>query len=276
MSTKSLGLHHRNTEHNAAPAAPSQSQPRPSAVEAKRVVLPEPDTPMVKQPLRIYSHSSLFYWWPVWMIGYIMALLTFGSGKEQQIEAVGQAREWIHPSSNLGVVFFLVLFLVILITNFSMRGLASGLIIMGGVLLAVVLAYIGWWDEVFTWFGNLTIHLTLGAYFWFSTLLVLAWAVTVFGLDRLSYWEFTPGQLTHKLVFGAGSQSYNTQGMGLEKHRDDPFRHWLLGIGSGDLKIRTSGATHEQIDILNVLFVGSKVAAMQRLIAEVPEGQETT
>ena len=258
MSTKPQGFHQRT-----------------SPVAAERVLPSEPDKPSVQQRLRIYSHSSLFYWWPVWMIGYIMALLTYWSGKEQQIEAIGQAREWIHPSSNLGVAFFLVLFLVILITNFTMCGLVSGLIIMGGVLSTVVLAYIGWWDEIFTWFGNLTIHLTLGAYFWFSTLLVLAWAVTVFGLDRLSYWDVTPGQLTHKVLFGAGSRSYNTQGMGLEKHRDDLFRHWLFGIGSGDLKIRTSGATHEQIDILNVLFVGSKVAAMQRLIAEVPEGPET-
>jgi hypothetical protein len=64
--------------------------------------------------------------------------------------------------------------------------------------------------------------------------------------------------------------------MGLEKHRDDIFRHWLLGFGSGDLKIRTSGATHEQIDLRNVLFIGSKVKAMQQLIAEVPEGTDDT
>ncbi|MGA2501152.1 MAG: hypothetical protein ABSH20_25725 [Tepidisphaeraceae bacterium] len=38
--------------------------------------------------------------------------------------------------------------------------------IMGGALLTVVLAYLGWWDEVFSWFGNLKVHLTLGAYFW--------------------------------------------------------------------------------------------------------------
>ena len=87
-----------------------------------------------------------------------------------------------------------------------------------------------------------------------------------------SNWEVTPGQLTHKVQFGAGSNSFNAQGMGLEKHRDDIFRHWLLGIGSGDLKIGTSGATREQIDVLNVLFIGAKVEAMQRLIAEVPEG----
>lgn len=145
---------------------------------------------------------------------------------------------------------------------------------MGAALLTVVLAYLGWWDEVFRWFENLTIHLTLGAYFWFSTLMSITWALTIFGFDRLCYWEITPGQISHKKLLGSGSISYNAQGMGLEKHRDDIFRHWLLGIGSGDMKIRTSGATREEIDLLNVLFIGSKVSAMQRLIGEVPEGPE--
>ena len=62
-------------------------------------------------------------------------------------------------------IFFLVLFLVIVITNFSVRGLASGMVIMGVVLVTVLLAYFGWWDEVFSWFGRLEIHLNLGAYF---------------------------------------------------------------------------------------------------------------
>ena len=153
---------------------------------------------------------------------------------------------------------FLVLFLVILITNFSMRGLASGMVIMGGVLVSVLLAWFGWWDEVFSRFHPLTFHLTSGACFWFSTLMFLTWSLTVFGLDRLSYWEVTAGQLTRKSLFGAGSQSYNARGMALEKHRDDLFRHWLLGIGSGDLCIRTCGAAREQLDVTNVLFIGSK------------------
>jgi hypothetical protein len=218
----------------------------------------------------------MLFWWPVWVVGYVMALLTYLHGKPQQIEAVAQMPEWVHPSSNLGVIFFLTLFLIILITNFTVRGLASGMVIMGGALATVVLAYVGWWDEVFIWFGHLTIHLTMGAYFWFSTLMMLTWCLTVFGFDRLSYWDVTPGQLTLKRLFGSGSHSYNAQGMGLEKHRDDIFRHWLLGFGSGDLKIRTSGATHEQIDLRNVLFIGSKVKAMQQLIAEVPEGTDDT
>ncbi len=224
--------------------------------------------------LRIYSHSSLLFWWPVWAVGYVMAALTYWQGKAHHLESAGQVLEWVHPGNNLGVIYFLTLFLIILITNFSVRGLASGMVIMGAALLTVVLAYLGWWDEVFRWFGNLTIHLTMGAYFWFSTLMFVTWVFTVFGMDRLSYWEVTPGQITRKVLFGGGSNSYNTQGMGLEKHRDDIFRHWLLGVGSGDMKIRTSGATREQLDLPNVLFIGSKVNIMQRLIALVPEGPD--
>jgi len=260
----------------AVPAVLPQPKPPPGLIEVARTAPLEPDKPQSHPTLRIYSHSSLFYWWPVWVVGYVMTLLTYWAGKPEQIEAIGQTREWIHPSSNLGVVYFLVLFLVILITNYSVRGLASGMVLMGGALMTVSLAYLGWWEEIFSWFGNLKIHLTLGAYFWFSTVMFLTWAITVFGLDRLNYWEVTPGQLTHKFLFGAGSKSYNTQGMGLEKQRSDLFRHWLLGIGSGDLEILTSGATREKIEVANVLFIGSKVAAMERLIADVPDGPEAT
>jgi hypothetical protein len=230
---------------------------------------------VVAVPLfRVYSHSPFFFWWPVWVTGYVMALLTYLRGNAEPIKGAERLPEFVHPSSNLGVIFLLTLYLVVLITSFTLRGLASGIVILAAILVTVVLAWVGWWDDIFRWFGNLTIHLTLGAYFWFSTLIFLTWLVSVFGFDRLSYWEFTPGQLTHKTLFGSGSNSYNTQGMGLEKHRDDIFRHWLIGLGSGDLKIRTAGATREELHVSNVLFIGSKVAALQRLIAEVPEGNE--
>jgi hypothetical protein len=261
-----------STHPQVEPArAPAQAPQPPPAFASRRPAQPEPAAASPPRALRIYSHSSLFYWWPVWVVGYAMALVTYGEGRGYQL---GQSQTWVHPSSNLGLLFFFTLILVIVITNFSVRGLASGMVVMGVTLLTVLLAYVGWWDEVFRWFGSLEIHLNLGAYFWFSTLMLVLWAVTVFGLDRMRYWEVTPGQLTHKSRFGSGSKSYNAQGMGLEKYRGDLFRHWLLGLGSGDLQIRTSGATHEQIDVLNVLFIGSKVEAMQRLIAEVPEGSE--
>ena len=260
------------TIHAPRDATSPQSRPPERAAtnptrSAHTQPAPEPEKPKPVSELKIYSHSSLVYWWPVWTVGYLMAILTYSLGQQYQI---GQDSEWFHASSNPGVFYFLTLLLVILITNVSVRGLASGLLILSVALVTVLLAYFGWWDETFAWFGGLKIHLNFGAYFWFSTLMFLVWAVSVFVVDRMSYWLIKPGQVTHEVVFGTGSKSYDTNGMMLEKHREDLFRHWLLGLGSGDIQIRTTGATKEQIDIPNVLFIGSKIEIMQRLIAEEP------
>jgi hypothetical protein len=239
--------------------ATSDSLSRPSKYEGKT---------RGPSKLRVYSHSALLYWWPVWVVGYIMAFLSHFRGKEVE---VGADKVFIHESGNLGLIFFGVLFIVILVTNYSVRGLASGMVIMAFVLTFVLLLYFNVWEKFSGWFLSHKIYLDEGAYLWFSVLLSAMWAIVVFGFDRTSYWQVEPGQLTRASLFGSGSKSYNTQGMALEKHQDNLFRHWLLGLGSGDMQIRTSGATREQIDISNVLFVGSKVAAMQRLIAETPE-----
>jgi hypothetical protein len=217
--------------------------------------------------LKIISHSPLFYWWPIWVVGYIMALLTYLDGVQVQI---GNVQERFHPNSNLGVIFFLVLFTVILITNVVVRGLASGMVVLAVILATVLLAYFNLWDVVLGWLGNLKIHLNLGAYIWFSTLMFIVWALAVFVFDRMNYWEIKPGQITREAVLGAGSVSYDTNGMTLEKYRGDIFRHWILGLGSGDLHIQTTGATRDRIDLPNVLFIGSKIALIQRMIAERP------
>ncbi|CAN5283557.1 hypothetical protein BH11PLA2_BH11PLA2_51910 [soil metagenome] len=252
-----------------SPPPPVAAVPLPAAVSVPPPSR-EPPRPVPVRELRIYSHSSLVYWWPVWLMGYIMAALTWFRGEEYLIS---QDLERFHPSSNLGVIYFLTLTLVILITNVSVRGLVSGLVILGCAFMALLLAYFGWWDRVLSWFGGLKIHMNFGSYFWFSTLLFLMWTISTFIVDRMSYWHIKPGQVTHEVVFGAGSKTYDTTGLVLQKHREDLFRHWLLGVGSGDLEIRTSGASAEQIDVHNVLFIGSKIETMQRLLAEDPMAQ---
>ena len=111
--------------------------------------------------LRVFHHSNLFYWWPVWAVGFLCAILTYVHGAQFQ---VGDAREYYHPSSTLGIVFFLTLFLVILITNVTVRGLASGMVILSLVFTVVLFAYLDWWDDILAWMGNLSVHLNLGAY----------------------------------------------------------------------------------------------------------------
>jgi hypothetical protein len=238
-----------------------------SAVSGARPIVPAEIVHPITE-LKVYSHSPLVYWWPMWIIGFLMAGLSHWQGQQIQI---GADLEWFHLSSNLGICFFAALIVIILITNVSVRGFASGMVILAAAFVTVLFAYLGLWDQIVKWLGGLKIHLNQGAYFWFSTLLLVIWTLSVFVFDRMSYWHFKPGQVTHEFGFGAGSKSYDTNGMLLEKHREDLFRHWLLGVGSGDLKISTTGAIKEQIDVPNVLFIGSKIAIMQRLIAEEPD-----
>jgi hypothetical protein len=244
-----------------APPAPAPQPVRQTAGQLNREA--EHDL-----AIRIYSHSNLFYWWPVWACGFVMAFLTWTSGINVDI---GGMRERFHPNSSYGVIFFLVLFLTILVTNVSVRGLASGMVVLSIVLVCVLLAYFELWNTILNWFGMLRIHLNMGAYLSFSILLFLAWFFTVFVFDRMSYWIIKPGQITHEAVLGAGSKSYDTQGMALEKHRYDLFKNWIIGLGSGDLVIQTWGATRDRIEIPNVLFLGTKVEAIERMIAMRPE-----
>ncbi len=244
---------------------------------------------------RIYSHSTIFYWWPVWVVGYVMAAITYAEGSRAAIVPNGsvydEAQHAIvlpagseHPaiggsgigdrsaeSKNLGVVFTMVLLLVVFITNTPLRGLWSAIAVLLVVVMTVTFAWLGMWADILAYFGQISIHMNMGFYIFFSSLLFVLWAAVVFGFDRMHYWKFRPGQLTYESSFGGGQKSYDTSGMLFEKLRDDPFRHWLLGMGSGDLMIATSGAQREQLQIPNVLFLDRILIRLQKMVSERPE-----
>jgi hypothetical protein len=219
--------------------------------------------------VRLYSHSNFFYWWPVWAVGYLMAFITSVHGHS---EAIGQTHVLIDPSKNLGVVFTLTIFLVILITNVTLRGASSAIVLLIAAFLTLLLAYMGWWAEVLARLGLVAIYVNLGFYVVFSTLVFGLWALSVFVYDRLDYWKVRAGQITHETVVGGAERSYDTRGMVFEKQRADLFRHLVLGLGSGDLVISTTGAKPETVAVPNVLFLGTKVRQIQHLIAMKPTG----
>jgi hypothetical protein len=241
----------------AAPAPPPQ-----------REVFSEPVKEQVREEIRLYSHSPLAYWWPVWVVGYILAAISYFGGTE--VELAPGIHSVFYPRADLGVWFILTLYLVVLISNVAVRGLASVLVIMGVVLTAVLLHVFRLWDPILTWFGGLNIYLNTGAYFWFATLMCLTWLITVFVVDHMSYWTIKPGQITETFVLGASSKSFDTQNMIIEKYRYDLFRHWILGMGSGDLRIETQGGRREEVLLPNVFFIGSKIEEIQKLVATRP------
>jgi hypothetical protein len=220
------------------------------------------------QELLVYSHSNFFYWWPVWVTGYIMALITWLHAQPVQL---GDTKVLIDTNKNLGVIFTLMFFLVVLITTVTMRGLASVVAILSFAFGVLLLAYLGWWETVLNWMGEVRIYMNMGFYVFFSTLVFLVWVFSVFIYDRLAYWKVRPGQITHERVIGGAERSYDTRGMVFEKHREDLFRHWIIGMGSGDIKISTTGAKRDTIYVPNVLLVDSKIDAIQRMISVQPD-----
>jgi len=98
--------------------------------------------------------------------------------------------------------------------------------------------------------------------------LFAVWLLTFLFFDQQIYMIFTPGQLKVRTEIGGGEKAYDTTGMTIEKQRSDLFRHWFLGLGSGDLIVNTSGAQAHHFDLQNVLFVGRKVQEIEEMLRE--------
>jgi len=239
------------------------TEPTPAQVAVNKMVQP--------REVIIYSHSGIFYWWPVWTIGYLFALLTYLQGKPEHF---GDVDVLVHPSKNLGVIFTFVFLLVILLTHISVRGMASMTVIVTAVAVTLFFAYMDWWENILLALGKLAIYMNLGFYLFFSSSVFLVWALAMFIADRLDYWVIHPGQMVHHSVFGGGEQSYDTRGMSVTKLRSDLFRHWVLGLGSGDLQIAATGARSGEFIVPNVLFVGTKLQRIQELVSLKPDDKE--
>ncbi|MCS7014598.1 MAG: hypothetical protein NZM42_00590 [Gemmatales bacterium] len=183
--------------------------------------------------------------------------------------------ERVAPSKNPGVLYALLILLVIFITNVPLRGLLWMIVLLTVILLGLLFAYLDWWDAIFSWFGRLSIHMNMGFYMFFSTVLLILWLICFFGYDRLNYWEIVPGQVRHIWPITGAVKSYDTTGMHFEKVRDDAFRHWILGLGSGDLVMtpaaKSPDVSRDDLTVRNVLFVGRKLNRILHLIAERPQ-----
>jgi FlaA1/EpsC-like NDP-sugar epimerase len=173
----------------------------------------------------------------------------------------------IAKSAEYGVIFATVLLVIIVVSNVPLRGLWSVIIILGILLLVLICSLWGIWDDIVRVISYLDIRINAGGYFFISLALLIIWAVTVFVFDHRTYVTVTSGQVRVCLAIGAGETVYDTTGMTFTKRQDDLFRHWIIGLGSGDLIIHRSNTTQE-IDMPNVLFVGSKIKEIERLIKE--------
>lgn len=216
------------------------------------------------QELKIYSHSTLLYWWPAWAFGYAAALLN--AGQEKFLATTEGSR----PSSSVGLTFVAILLLLIVFTNVRLRGINSVVAILATAFLTVLLAWFGWWDDVARMIPYLWVHMNTGFYLVFSTGLLIIWLLMFFVFDRMTLWRIRPGQMTVEHVIGGGAESFDTNGLRFERLGSDFFRA-VIGFGAGDLKATTTASGGVTIDIHNVVVVKRKVHAIEKLIAVKPE-----
>ncbi len=329
------------------------SAPTPPAVPA-----PVAPPRVRKEPneITIFSHSNLFYWWPVWLCGFIVAMVTWAQGGvmavvpkdskavsdaiahknaidytdiEQPVTIVfptrdsegnvikkadgtpatdsktydkgtvhilvtplGETKSYAMPSTNGktpdqphlyvlphrigGVIFVFILLMVIFITNVPLRGMWSLLVIVLAVALVVIFITVGWIESIITWLALLDVRINMAGYMTIAVFLFIIWLVALLAFDRQRYIIFTPGQFKVCDEIGGGEQVYSTDGISFQKQRSDFFRHYVLGLGSGDLIVRTAGAQSHHIDFPNVLFIQSKVQKIEQLIAQVGDRVEVT
>ena len=253
----------------------------------------------------VVSHSPIFYWWPVWAVGFLMAGLTYWYGYQvafvppgtvaergQRVEgydgprdiliapadrplptATGtdelkQPRLRMTASNSLGVVWALTLCLVVVITHVHLRGLWSVIAILVLGFATVLLAVLGLWDPILRAVRVIDIHINCFGYLSISLFLLVVWLLTYLLYDRRVYMVFTRGQLRVRAAIGGGETVYDTRGMVVEKHRADLFRHWLLGFGSGDLTIHTAGTNPREFELPNVLGIDRKLALINTMVQE--------
>jgi hypothetical protein len=259
--------------------------------------------------ITIVSHSNLFYWWPVWVVGYVLGLLTLYDGQRlaivpAQTEVYTNAvvegddqggnrvkieshREvlvvpdkkvlplhdppYLHVATNksYGVLYACVLLLVIVFSNVPMQGIWSVAVIITIVLLFIIFQLSGAWKKTINTLALLHIYINAAGYFVISTGLLILWLMTLLFFDPQTYMVFTPGQLRARLEIGQAETAYDTSGMTIQRQRSDLFRHWILGLGSGDLMVNTAGPQAHHFDMPNVLFVGHKVRQIEQLLRKV-------
>jgi len=258
------------------------------------------NAPIGERPreVRIVAHSMVFYWWPVWALGLLLAGLSwlggqclaivpagtqvmegFEGGREAlvlpagahlpQDPATGKPREptlRVASRSGYGVAFIVVLLLVIFITNVPIRGLWSLIAVLTVLLVTGILALADWWDDILEAVAHSHVYINVFGYLAISLPLLVLWLVVVLYFDRKVYMVFAPGQLLVCQDIGGGELACDTVGMVVTKRRSDLFRHWLLGFGSGDLLVKTAGAHAQQFEMHNVLFVGSKLQLIQQMV----------
>ena len=171
-------------------------------------------------------------------------------------------------SNNLGIIWAMTFLVVIVVTHVEMRGVWSLVVIILVVFTTILFALMGLWDPIVRMVQHIDIHINASGYLAISLVLFVVWLLMFLVFDRVKYMIFTRGRLRVRKAIGEGEKVFDMRGMMFKRHRDDLFRHYLLGFGSADLTVFTSGANAQQIEMPNVFGIGHKLDLINAMLQE--------
>ncbi len=240
--------------------------PTPPPAEAAKPATVPATTPSQVQDalnqlteLKVYTHSPILYWWPIWLLGFVFGFISLfvgGEGTEAAQRVQGQT-------------FVFVLVFVIFSTTVKLRGANS--VILGLILAigAILLATANLSGPIAAFIGGLDIRMSPAFYWFVGVTVFLMWAIMIFGFDKVKFYEIAPGQVRERVFWGSGDRAESGANARCKYLKDDFLRHRMLGlVVTGDIEITL--ATGEVWYLHNVLFAKEKANRINELIVTRP------
>src|SRR5262245_15409022 len=66
-------------------SAANDRKRRPTRNRSAMSTAPEPAKPAPISEVKVYGHTRLFYWWPIWALSFIFAIITWIDGERMAI-----------------------------------------------------------------------------------------------------------------------------------------------------------------------------------------------
>jgi hypothetical protein len=266
---------------NATPTAIPEWPPTgPATTQTAAVPVPGGKTTQVPRhrlhEIRVIMHAPVLYFWPVWAVGFLMALLTWADNSHMVVvpeKMVDLGRNVVvvpadttleepivhmHHSRVCGVVFAVTLLVSIYSVGGPLRG--PWQYVVGATLAstALLLLWVGLWQPILAFLDTwVFIYINLAGYLVISVGVFLYWALFFFILDRRTFVVISMSQIRVRDHVGESERVYDAGGLYFEKLPYDYIR-FLIGLGAADLHLRTSGAVHERITLRNATWFGRR------------------
>lgn len=199
------------------------TEPNQSDTEEKVEIAKKTSAP----PLRIFSHSAIIYWWPLWVLGLLFYVLSAtGLGENGAAQRV------------MGITYVLSLLFVIFSTTVRLRGSNSVIFGLFVLICFILLATSGLTGALGSFIASLDIRMSPTFYLVLGLGVFFEWILMFFGFDRVKYWDVVPGQIQERMFWGGGERSENGANAKCTYRSDDFLRHRILGLMMvGDLEI---------------------------------------